>query len=76
MRLPCVHDYPENPYFDSHCVNVDFLVKIIEQCDSLNNHGVNFVGRELELKSGASISFNIPVFHLKAYAPRQRVTET
>ena len=35
---------------DAHRVDVDFLVKIVEKSDSLHNHGVDLVGRKLELE--------------------------
>lgn len=34
----------------THRIDVDFLVEIIEQRDSLNNHGVDFIRRELQLE--------------------------
>jgi hypothetical protein len=38
------------PYLDSHSVNVDLLVQIVEQCNGLDNHGVYLVRREFELE--------------------------
>jgi hypothetical protein len=38
-------------HLDSHGVNVDLLVEIIEQSNGLDDHGVDLVGRELELES-------------------------
>lgn len=38
-------------YLNSHGVDVDLLVKIVKEGNSLDDHGVNLVGRELELES-------------------------
>jgi hypothetical protein len=38
-------------HLDSHRVDVDLLVQIVEKCDSLDDHGVDLVGRELELET-------------------------
>ena len=41
----------EAAYLDSHRVDVDLLVEIIEQSNSLDDHCVDLVGREFELES-------------------------
>ncbi|KAI6756257.1 hypothetical protein HG530_011993 [Fusarium avenaceum] len=42
-------EVPSVPLLGSHSVNVKLLVKIVEELDSLNDHRVDLVGRELEL---------------------------
>ena len=54
------------PNLNTHCIDIDFLVKVVEEGDCLYDHGVHLVRRELELESGASISSNIPEFRSKA----------
>ena len=34
---------PGDAYLDTHCVYVDLLVKVIEECDGLNNHSVHLI---------------------------------
>jgi hypothetical protein len=41
-----------NTYLHSHGVNVDFLVEIIKESDSLNDHSVDLVRGEFELEPG------------------------
>lgn len=38
-------------HLDSHGVDVDLLVKVVKEGNSLDDHGVDLVGRELELES-------------------------
>ena len=38
-------------HLDPHGVNVDLLVEIVEESNGLNDHGIDLVGRELELVS-------------------------
>jgi hypothetical protein len=48
------HPAPRTKSIDAnlhtHCIYVDFLVEIIEQRDSLNNHGVDLIRRELQFE--------------------------
>lgn len=37
-------------HLDSHRVNVDLLVEVVEEGNGLDDHGVDLVGRELELE--------------------------
>lgn len=45
----------ETTHLDPHRVNVDLLVQIVEKSDSLDNHGVDLVGGELELVAGERV---------------------
>lgn len=36
-------------HLDPHGIYIDFLIKVIEQSNSLDNHSVHLVGREFEL---------------------------
>ena len=38
-------------YLHSHGINIDLLVEIVEECDSLHNHGINLVWGKLELEA-------------------------
>jgi hypothetical protein len=40
---------PSIPFLDTHSVGVELLVEVIQKANGLDNHGVNFVGGELEL---------------------------
>ena len=42
---------PPIPLLDSHRVDVDLLVEVVEQGDGLHDHRVDLVGRELELET-------------------------
>jgi len=43
---------PSIPLLDAHGVSVDLLIQLIEKADSLNYHGVDLIGGELELVTG------------------------
>lgn len=38
-------------HLDTHRVNVDLLVQVVKEGNSLDDHGVNLVGGELELET-------------------------
>lgn len=42
-------EVPAVPFLDSHSVGVELLVKDIERCNGLDNHGIDLVGREAQL---------------------------
>lgn len=47
---------PSVPFFQSHCVVVDFLVKIVKKGNSLDDHDIHLLSRELELISRETVS--------------------
>ncbi|KAI6768706.1 hypothetical protein HG531_010895 [Fusarium graminearum] len=42
-------EVPSVPLLGSHGVNVELLVEVVKELDSLDDHGVDLIGRELEL---------------------------
>jgi hypothetical protein len=52
QNLGKLGEVPSVPLLHSHGICVELLVEDIETGDTLNDHGVNLVGRELELVSG------------------------
>jgi hypothetical protein len=46
---------PSVPFLNTHSVGVELLVEVIQKANGLDNHGVNFVGRELELVTGERV---------------------
>lgn len=43
-------EVPAVPFLDTHGVDVDFLVEIVKEGNRLDNHGVDFVGREFDFE--------------------------
>ena len=43
---------PSIPLLDTHGISVDLLIQLVEKADSLDDHGVDLIGRELELVPG------------------------
>lgn len=37
-------------YLDSHGIDIELLVQIVQQSNSLNHHGIDFLGGELQLE--------------------------
>lgn len=50
MRSDSKERWEGHEYLHPHCVNVDLLVEIVEESDSLNDHSVDLVGGEFELE--------------------------
>ena len=60
----------KHAYLYPHGVDVDFLVEIVEESDSLNDHSVDFVRREFELKPGQTGFQCIRQYRMQGYAYR------
>lgn len=65
---------PAVPLLDTHSVDVDLLVEVVEKRNGLYDHDVDLVGRELHLKPTENEHSAKPV-DLESI-PRQRVGET
>ena len=48
-------EVPSVPFLDAHCVCVELLVEDIETGNGLDDHGVDLIGRELELVTGERV---------------------
>jgi hypothetical protein len=46
---------PSVPFLHTHSVGVELLVQVVKKSDSLDNHGVDLVGGELELVTGERV---------------------
>lgn len=46
---------PAIPFPAAHDVVVEFLVEVVKETDGLNDHGVHFVGRELEFVAAEGV---------------------
>ena len=48
-------EVPPVPFLNPHRVSVDLLVQLVQQADSLDDHGVDLIGGELELVAGEGV---------------------
>ena len=52
-RAVAKNKFPDNRTdLDTHRVDINFLVEIVQKGNSLNHHGIDLVRRELELEPG------------------------
>ena len=59
-------EVPSIPLFESHCVVIDFFVKIIKKRDSLNDHNIHLFSWEFESVSWESVG-NTQSHHLVVF---------
>ena len=68
---------PAIPFLDSHSICVELLVQVVQKRNSLDDHGINLVGRELQLVSGQAVRqterHGVDVFGHQAWDERWEV---